>query len=272
MDSKGDSVPNKKVPFPSEFLPKGTSQEKIAEALLGSIGKMVGASKSIYLYNNPNHCVVFNANICTKEDGKIWYGDIDLTIEHKSLQELAQKLNKTIYVLPEPAARFDKEKSPSFKDYIALVDKFGTLSLSNLEFYYLTKNVPYAKIDEEIEINKLLKQKEILNQDDYEPIELPPLSSIRVLKKMDPINLFWKKIIENYGKDSAQEIFNRLYITHSYYEGLRNKLKKYLKNTNPILHPVKLDQQMSWHLLDIGPKHFEDEQPWEEKNTGYLKK
>lgn len=263
---------DRKLPFPSEFLPKGTASEKTAQSHLGAMGRMVSGSKSIYLYDNPKNCVVFNANICTKEDGKIWYGDLDLTVEHDSLRKLAKELKKTVYVLPEHAARFDKERAPSYSEYVVIVDSRGDLLISNSEFFYMKKGIPYSKTSEEIGAMKLPKQKVTLSEEDYEPIELPPLGSIRVLKKMDPINVFWKKIIEDYGKDTAQEIFSRLYVTQSYYEGLRTKLKKFIKKTYPNLHAAKVEQEMGWHLLNLGPNHFEDEQPWEKGNTGYLKK
>jgi hypothetical protein len=265
-------VSDRKIPFPSEFLPKGTEQEKTAQGLLGTLSNMLSHSKSVYLYDNPTHVVVFNANLCTKEDGKIWYGDIDLTLQHKSLRKLAEVLGKTVYVLPEHSARFDKERQPAYSEYIAIVDKFGELSLSNLEFFYLKKGVPHLKTSDELSVTLSSREKLELREEDYEPIELPALSSIRVLKTMDPINLFWKKIIEDYGKDTAQEIFDRLYVTESYYQKLTVKLKKFLEKTYPNLHPAKIEQDMGWHLLNLGPNHFIDKQAWEKSNTGYLKK
>jgi len=71
------------------------------------IGRMLSFSKTQYRNANPNSVVYFNANIVTVNDGKIWYGDIDLTIDGNKLKELASELNQTIFVLKEMDCRFE---------------------------------------------------------------------------------------------------------------------------------------------------------------------
>lgn len=70
-------------------------------AILGSEGRIITSSKGRYLFNFPSHVVIFNANVHTEEDGKIWHGDLDLTIDYPDLVRLSKKLNKKIYVLDE---------------------------------------------------------------------------------------------------------------------------------------------------------------------------
>ena len=54
---------------------------------------------------------VFNANLCIDE-GKVWYGDIDVTKSKNDLQEIADKTGKKLYVLFEMDGRFDNEDNP----------------------------------------------------------------------------------------------------------------------------------------------------------------
>ena len=80
----------------------------------GSVGRMISASKSGYNRRYPNNVVVFNANLCTKLRGKIWYGDLDVTNDEANLKELAAALGEPVYVLREHDARFENEASPLF--------------------------------------------------------------------------------------------------------------------------------------------------------------
>ena len=110
--------------FPSEYEHKESIQEYQAEKILGLMGKCLG-SKSIYSYDNPKNIVVFNANICTKEYGKIWFGDFNVTKELNKLIDLAFKLNSVVYVLYEMDARFDNELTPEFDNAVVYVDQHG---------------------------------------------------------------------------------------------------------------------------------------------------
>lgn len=76
------------------------------------LGRLICGSKSAYTKRYPDHDVVFNANIITKKRGKIWYGDIDLTIDADKLNELSKELGETIYVLYENDCRFENENKP----------------------------------------------------------------------------------------------------------------------------------------------------------------
>ena len=62
-------------------------------------GRILSISKSDYVDANPNSVVYFNANIITISNGKIWYGDLDLTNDAEALKQVAKELGETIYVL-----------------------------------------------------------------------------------------------------------------------------------------------------------------------------
>jgi hypothetical protein len=50
------------------------------------LGRMVSHSKSGYMNKFPDNEVYFNANIFILGEGKIWYGDIDVTKEKEQLK------------------------------------------------------------------------------------------------------------------------------------------------------------------------------------------
>jgi hypothetical protein len=72
-------------------------------------GRMISGSKSSYREKYPENKVYFNANIFALSDGKIWYGDLDLTRDADILQRISSNVGKSLYVLPEYAGRFENE-------------------------------------------------------------------------------------------------------------------------------------------------------------------
>lgn len=77
------------------------------------MGRMISASKGDYIQRNPTHVSVFNANIVTITDGKIWYGDLDVTKSANILKEIAKEIGEPIFVLREMDARFENEDKVS---------------------------------------------------------------------------------------------------------------------------------------------------------------
>lgn len=73
------------------------------------LSRLIGLSKSFYVRENPNHKAVFNANIFTLEDGKIWFGDLDLNNDENKLKNIAKSLNRDLYILREMDGRFENE-------------------------------------------------------------------------------------------------------------------------------------------------------------------
>lgn len=88
-----------------------------ATEILGMPGRLVSASKSGYSTQYPNNVVVFNSNVCTK-NGKIWFGDIDVTKDEAKLKELAEALGERIYVIREMDGRFENEAKPKLDNAV----------------------------------------------------------------------------------------------------------------------------------------------------------
>jgi hypothetical protein len=75
-------------------------------------GRLISWSKSLYREKHPNNIVCFNANVVSLNHGKIWYGDIDLTLEREILKQIANEIGEDLYVLREMDARFENENLP----------------------------------------------------------------------------------------------------------------------------------------------------------------
>ena len=79
---------------------------EVAEEALGMAGRMIAASKSSYRTRYPDRVPVFNGNVCIEPAQKIWFGDIDLTLDEPKLFALARALNTKVYVVLERDGRF----------------------------------------------------------------------------------------------------------------------------------------------------------------------
>ena len=95
--------------FPSEF--REDPECYVIFATNGLImGRMISASKSLYCQEHQGDLVIFNANVLTKTHGKIWYGDLNVTLDFDNLKNIADHIGEDLYILMEGDARFGKEK------------------------------------------------------------------------------------------------------------------------------------------------------------------
>jgi len=73
-------------------------------------GRIISFSKSEYREEFPDNEIYFNANIFVLGEGKIWYGDIDVTKEKEQLENVAREIGKDLYILREMDGRFGNEE------------------------------------------------------------------------------------------------------------------------------------------------------------------
>lgn len=100
--------------------------EAVSRAL-GYPGTMMSGSKSGYGKAHPKNIAVFNGNLATKESGKIWYGDLDVTLGSQKISDLAKEIQQDIYLLYEMDGRFENENSPKFERAVFVYKKDGTI-------------------------------------------------------------------------------------------------------------------------------------------------
>lgn len=86
-------------------------------------GRMISGSKT----SPKGHVCVFNANLCTKENGKFWFGDLDLTTDAESLKKIAVDKGCDVYILREIDARFLNEVNPRFENAVARITPQGEM-------------------------------------------------------------------------------------------------------------------------------------------------
>jgi hypothetical protein len=72
-------------------------------------GRMISGSKSGYREKYPDNEIYFNANIFVLGEGKVWWGDLDLTLDEKNLKCVARDLGKDLFILREMDGRFENE-------------------------------------------------------------------------------------------------------------------------------------------------------------------
>ena len=80
------------------------------------------------------HVCVFNANVCIKSAGKIWFGDLDLTTDVNDLARLATEKGETVCVLRERDARFTTESAPLFDKAVATISPEGMMTMHSEVF------------------------------------------------------------------------------------------------------------------------------------------
>jgi hypothetical protein len=117
---------DKFIEFPSEFM----SDLKLFQDHGFIMGRMISGSKSGYMEQHPENKVIFNANIVIPSRGKIWYGDIDLSLDAVELMSVAKHLGEPMYILIEMDARFENENQ-SLKYYqkkaVAIIDHISVI-------------------------------------------------------------------------------------------------------------------------------------------------
>lgn len=193
----------KNKPFPSDFKRKESPNEYWAEKILGLMGRMIGGSKSIYRYDNPDNLIIFNANIATEKDGKIWYGDLDLTLDHEKLKELVEKIG-TFHIFYESDLRFGKEEKPDFKNSAIFYDENGFNDKGQYRIEKTSNGAPKMRKEEpKVEENQVSSHEE--KQSDFEEIEIPDISKLKVKKGESVWGQFQESMIALYGKSKAQK-------------------------------------------------------------------
>jgi len=76
------------------------------------MGRMIAPSKSTYCQEHQGELVIFNANVITPTHGKIWYGDLNVTLDFDNLKNIADQIGEDLYILMEGDARFGYENDP----------------------------------------------------------------------------------------------------------------------------------------------------------------
>jgi hypothetical protein len=98
-------------PYPSDFKPSMTVMEiqKHFDAHGFYDARMISGHKWDYESNHKDDLIIFNANVLMPNYGKVWYGDLNLTEDYKTLKKISDSLNTILYILWEMDGRFGEE-------------------------------------------------------------------------------------------------------------------------------------------------------------------
>ena len=99
-------------PLPVDLEFKSAARIKAVFAASGlAFGRCFG-SKSGYRASNPTNFFVPNANVFCRTHGKIWWGDLDLSVDKAALKWAAKRLRARLYVVSEFDGRFENADCP----------------------------------------------------------------------------------------------------------------------------------------------------------------
>jgi len=233
-------------------------------------GAMFG-SKGQYRADNKNHMVRFNSNVCTKEDGKIWHGDLDLTISENEIRTLASKLGKTIYVLSEMDARFENETKPLFEK--ALYSTDGETFSFDEEYYHRdTDGRLYEKeyVPPTLTAEEIATIKATYVESEFKVLgEIPPY---KATKKCSPVEAFMLAICKKLEiKKPAKLDTWKIWVSDTVYDGLKEATVAWAKKHNPHLTDYRVQSSVDWLFFDIAPQHFSYDPDWVKADEFYVK-
>lgn len=166
MTTKIVSLEKKPVIDLNDPMTKEKAQQ-LAELFLGIRSSMLG-SKSRYSDRHKENFVVFNSNLITKEYGKVWYGDLDLTKSEAVLIQLSKALGVELYVLYEMDGRFDNEEAPKIEKAVfkvAMIPAVFKVAMIPFLSFYIHEGIvlsEYHKRDKKTGVVKKLSQKNIM--------------------------------------------------------------------------------------------------------------
>jgi hypothetical protein len=250
-------------------------KKNIAENIMGC--GFLG-SKGQYRWDNPKHFVIFNSNICVL-GGKIWHGDVDMSVSTTKLRELAKKLGEVVFVLYEVDARFEKENSPELEKAPVCFKPDGDIVIadSHKEYLEINKNCIFLKPQPEPtqeEIDKITstvdKSDKSYSENDFEnvaPINWEYIS--KYSKQKNPLEKFWEFIEKQNIKN---ESVSNYYVLKEDEEKLEQLLVSWVKKAYKGVTEYRAQSDASWAMLDVGPAFFYRKPDWAESGKIYKKR
>lgn len=263
------------------------------EEQLGLPGRMISSSKGQYLFDNPDHLVVFNSNLLIRDDSndtyiKVWHGDIDLTTQEQQLRSLFSKINKPMYVLYESDARFENEKAPKVERFVYFIDGNTTKhpreymrdSFGHLILKPIIQELP---TDEELKKDRLklasqYKQSEFKKlldpEQDYEGEHNDhsfPVESLweDISRDISPMHKFQDLARDIYGV-SNEEVLS-IYVTESVYEELERLTLLWTQAVAGHLTKYQLQKEVSFAMFNYAPMRFQADPEWAEDGCIYIR-
>ena len=246
---------------------------ELAASRLGAAGRMLSGSKGQYRWDNKDHLVVFNSNVCTAA-GKIWHGDLDVTLDGGKLTALAKLVGEKIFVLYEFDARFENEQSPKVENAVMVVSPAGKMTIGKSladyvewrdgRVYLINRSQEDSGGDE--------SEQETTNGwdelgDGVKEVDVPdvlelPIDSIKTTLKDSPIMIFWQRVQRGVGLAKGDRLrVGSFWVHGDDYDALKSRTREWLKQKYPTLTEYRVESELGWLMLDIGPNRFSSRHP-----------
>lgn len=148
-NTKEDALAAVEAAFIKLASPCLLEDSKKLKEVLGYPGRMMSGSKSWYSSRFKFNVPIFNANVFT-EQGKVWYGDLDITLDEEKLIEAAKVLQQSLYILYEMDGRFENEGNPKLHKYLFKVDIDSGRLLPGASMFKYTKRASRGKLKDKI--------------------------------------------------------------------------------------------------------------------------
>lgn len=229
---------------------------------------------------------------------KVWYGDLDLTLEEDKLIILSRLLDASVFLVREMDGRFDNERVPNLKESICQINPYAATEF-NTRYYernghnqLIHKSLPTPS-DEEIKKQKLKIQKSYKKKD-FEIVDLKLYSLEDDFEgdknEYDDWNYFEvSRFFDNVSKDvtpyhnyinflkdhlqfDVNKDYQLYYITKEDSEALKELFKYWLKVYEPFSSDYRIEQTVAWTSFDIGPNYFQETPSWAQEGRLYRKK
>lgn len=107
------------------------------------LSRLVSLSKSGFLRRHPQHAVVFNATLANAAGERLWWGDVDLTVDKEALFELAERAGFDLFLYYEGDSRRGFVKTIDRSNAVAVFHPDGTLTLGDRASFIRT---PFGRI------------------------------------------------------------------------------------------------------------------------------
>jgi hypothetical protein len=233
---------------------------------------------------------------------KVWYGDLDLTLEEDKLIILSRLLEASVFIIRETGGRFENDGNPNLQEVVYQVSSGGASSTETQVFdtrYYernnkgqlIYKSLP-SPSDEEIEKQKRKIQKSYKKKD-FEIVDLK-LHSLEDFdgdkEEYDAWNYFEvSRFFDNVSKDitpyhnyinflkdhlqvDVSKDYLQYYITKEDSEALKTMFKYWIKIYDPFASEYRIEQTVAWTSFDVGPSYFQETPTWAHEGKLYRKK
>jgi carboxypeptidase C (cathepsin A) len=144
---------------------------------------MITHSKSSYRKSHPFNTIVFNSNIFILNEDKytkVWFGDLDISLDGEILKKISQEIKHTLYVVHEMDGRYKNENNQN---------------VLKVQVWNTTQDTPY--IDKKTEIE--LKTKQLLETARREQERIQQYQTekriSRILPKKEINEIFGRKVV-----------------------------------------------------------------------------